>query len=127
MGSHLESVVKREPVEEDVREELAQAKDAVHHPVRQPFCVVFFAGAFNGFDSAGSQKVSTEKDVYLSSSIRASVSEPQEKGSNVSGLVSSGSHSPSASAAVFIQPLAADLQTHHRITLTTHQHISGHN
>lgn len=55
MCSHLEGVVKREPVEENVREELAQAEDAVHHPVGQPFCVVFFARTFNGFDSAGNQ------------------------------------------------------------------------
>lgn len=51
-GFYLKGVVKREPVEENVREELAQTEDAVHHPVRQPFCVVLFAGAFDGFDSA---------------------------------------------------------------------------
>lgn len=55
MCSHLEGIVKWEPVEENVGEELAQAEDAVHHPVRQPFCVVFFARTFDGFDSAGNQ------------------------------------------------------------------------
>ena len=56
MLSHLKSVVEREPVEENVGEELAQAEDAVHHPVRQPFCVVFFACAFDGFDSADTSR-----------------------------------------------------------------------
>lgn len=50
--SHLKSVVKWKPVEENIGEELAQAEDAIHHPVRQPFCVVFFAWTFDGFDSA---------------------------------------------------------------------------
>lgn len=55
LSSHLEGVVKWEPVEENVGEELSQAEDAVHHPVGQPFGVVFFARTFNGFDSAGNQ------------------------------------------------------------------------
>lgn len=50
--SHLKRVVEREPVEENIGEELAQTEDPVHHPVRQPFCVIFFARTFNGFDSA---------------------------------------------------------------------------
>ncbi len=51
MFSHLKSVVEREPVEENIGEELAQTEDTINHPVRQPFCVVFFARTFNGFDS----------------------------------------------------------------------------
>lgn len=50
--SHFKSIVEREPVEENIGEELAQTEDPVHHPVRQPFCVIFFARTFNGFDSA---------------------------------------------------------------------------
>lgn len=52
LSAHLKSVVEWKPVEENIREELAQAEDTIHHPVRQPFCVVFFARTFNGFDSA---------------------------------------------------------------------------
>lgn len=50
--SHFKSVVERKPVEENIGEELAQAEDTIHHPVRQPFCVVLFAHTFNGFDPA---------------------------------------------------------------------------
>lgn len=52
MLSHLKSIVEREPVEENIGEELAKAEDTIHHPVRQPFCVVLFAWTFNGFYSA---------------------------------------------------------------------------
>lgn len=52
MFPHLKSVVEREPVEENIGEELAKAEDTIDHPVRQPFCVVFFVYAFDGFDSA---------------------------------------------------------------------------
>lgn len=60
MSSHLKSVVKWEPVEENIREELAQTEDTVHHPVGQPFCVIFFARAFDGFDSAQSWSIVKE-------------------------------------------------------------------
>lgn len=51
--SHLKGVVKGEPVEEDVGEELAEAEDAVDHPVGQPLGVVLFTRTLNGFDPAG--------------------------------------------------------------------------
>lgn len=50
VASHLKGVVEGEPVEENVGEELAQAEDSVHHPVRQPFGVILFARTLNGFD-----------------------------------------------------------------------------
>lgn len=50
--THLESVVKGKPVEEDVGEELSEAEDAVDHPVGQPLGVVLFARALDGFDPA---------------------------------------------------------------------------
>lgn len=50
--SHFKSVVKREPVEENVGEELAEAEDAVDHPVGQPLGVIFFTRTFDGFDPA---------------------------------------------------------------------------
>jgi len=52
---YLPGVVEGEPVEEDVGEELGQAEDAVHHPVRQPRGVILLAGALNGFDAAAGE------------------------------------------------------------------------
>ena len=48
---YLKCVVEWEPIEEDVREKLPQTEDAVHHPVRQPFCVVLFVHALDRLNS----------------------------------------------------------------------------
>lgn len=82
MFSHLKSVVKREPVEENIREELAQAENTIHHPVGQPFCVIFFAWTFDGFDSAQSwnmakEQSKTEKQVYPSNMASVSLNYPK--------------------------------------------------
>lgn len=50
--SHLESVVKWKPVEENIGEELAEAEDAVDHPVGQPLGVIVLMRTLNGFDPA---------------------------------------------------------------------------
>lgn len=50
--SHLERVVKWKPVEENIGEELAEAEDAVDHPVGQPLGVVVLTRTLDGFDPA---------------------------------------------------------------------------
>lgn len=49
---YLSQEVEGEPGEENVSEELGDAEHAVNHPVGQPFGVVLFGRALNGFDSA---------------------------------------------------------------------------
>lgn len=48
---YLANIVEREPVKEDIREELPQTEDAIHHPVGQPFSVILLVLALNGFDT----------------------------------------------------------------------------
>lgn len=54
---YLSQEVEGEPGEEDVGEELGDAEHTVHHPVGQPFGVVLFSGALDGFDSADMSRV----------------------------------------------------------------------
>lgn len=66
---YLANIIEREPVEEDIGEELPQTEDAVHHPVGQPFCVVLLVLTLNGFDAGrgsraqGSHRV--QQELYL--------------------------------------------------------------
>lgn len=50
--TYLSYVIEREPGQKDVSKELGHAKHTVHNPVDEPFCVIVFVDAFNGFDSA---------------------------------------------------------------------------
>lgn len=46
----LASIVKGEPEEEDVRERLDDAEEAINNPVGQPLCVILFNLALDGFN-----------------------------------------------------------------------------
>lgn len=49
---YLSQKVEWEPGEENVSKELGNAEHTINHPVGQPFGVVIFGCALNGFDSA---------------------------------------------------------------------------
>lgn len=59
---YLSQEVEREPGEENISEELGDAEHAVNHPVGQPFGVVLFGCALNGFDSANTWRVTVWYD-----------------------------------------------------------------
>ena len=53
---YLEEGIEGDPEEEDVGEDLDQREGGVDHPVRQPFGVVIFLCALDGFQSVQKQR-----------------------------------------------------------------------
>lgn len=50
-SAYLASIVKGEPEEEDVREELDNAEESINNPVGQPLCVIFLHVALDGLNA----------------------------------------------------------------------------
>lgn len=51
MSAYLASIVKGEPEEEDVREELNNAEESVNNPVGEPLCVILLNIALDGLNT----------------------------------------------------------------------------
>jgi len=49
--TYLQHVVEGEPGQEEVREEFDNAEHTIYYPVGQPLGIIFFVGAFYGFNS----------------------------------------------------------------------------
>lgn len=50
-ATYLQHVVEGEPGQEEVGEEFDKAEHTIYHPVGQPLGIIFFVGAFYGFNS----------------------------------------------------------------------------
>lgn len=51
MSAYLASIVKGEPEEEDVREELNNAEESINNPVGEPLCVILLNIALDGLNT----------------------------------------------------------------------------